>query len=264
MIDVFTLKLFLSFIVGGVYAILATYASDKFGAKIGGLIGGLPSTVLFGILFIAWTQNTNASIESMTLIPAVIGIACFFLVTYVIFAKRNIWFALAMAYVVWFVFAFILLAIPHISFIASIIIFIICFIITYLFITKGYAIKTVKGKAVVYTPKLVLLRGLLTGTVVALSVFLAKVGGPVIGGIFTTFPTLFPSILLLAYFSHGADFTLSVAKSSLFAWISTTIFVIVARYTVLPFGIVMGMVVSLAISYLSAYVLYRYVIKKHA
>lgn len=264
MVDLFTSKLVLSFLVGGAYAIFATIAADKFGSKIGGLIGGLPSTVLFGVLFIAWTQNTKASVASMTLIPAVIGIACFFLIAYVLFAKRNIWFAFFLAYVVWFVFAFAFLAVPHMTFLISIIIFCICFVVTYLFVNRIYTIKSVKGKAIVYTPKLLLLRGLLTGSVVALSVFLAKVGGPVLGGIFTTFPTLFPSILLLAYFSHGADFTLSVAKSSLFAWISTTIFVIVARYTFIPFGIFYGLILSLAASYLSAYLIYNYILKKHA
>lgn len=264
MVDLFTIKLILSFIVGGAYAIIATIAADKFGSKIGGLIGGLPSTVLFGLLFIAWTQNTHAAVDAMVLIPAVIGVACFFMITYILFAKRNIWLALFFAYVIWFILSFLLLTIPHITFFVSNIIFVISFAVTYLFATRIYKITSSKGKAVVYTPKLLLFRGFLTGFAVALSVFLAKIGGPVIGGIFTTFPTLFPSILLLAYFSHGANFTLGVAKSSLFGWISTTIFVIVARYTFLPLGIFAGTLVSLAVSYLSAYLLLIFVLKKHS
>lgn len=259
----FTIKLILSFFIGGAYAILASVAVDKFGSKIGGIIGGLPSTILLGILFIAWTQNTAASVESMTLIPAVIGVACFFLIAYVIFVKRGIWVAFIMAYFVWFIFAFGLLAFPHITFLVSNIIFCVCFVITYIFITHINKIKSAKGNTVVYTPKLLFLRGFLTGSVVALSVFIAKVGGPIVGGIFTTFPTLFPSILLIAYFSHGADFTLSVSKSSLFAWISSTIFVIVARYTYILFGVAAGTIISLATSYASAYLLYDRFLKKH-
>lgn len=264
MFDFFTFKLILSFLVGGMYTIIATVSADKFGPKIGGLIGGLPSTVLFGILFIAWTQDTAASIEATTLIPAVMGIACFFLIAYVFFIKRGVWVALLMAYVVWFFLAFAFLAIPHINFFVSNIIFFVCFILTYIFVTYLRKIKSVKGNAVVYTPKLILLRGFLTGSVVVLSVYLAKVGGPVVGGIFTVFPVLFPSILLLAHFSHGADFTLSIAKSSLFAWISTTLFVIVVRYTFIPFGVLGGTIVSLAVSYVSAYIIYSRILKRHA
>src|SRR6185437_15423911 len=80
MSDLFTLKLCLSFFVGGLYVVIATVFADKFGSKIGGLISGLPSTVLFGLLFIAWTQNTQAAVDATTPIPAVVGVACFFLI----------------------------------------------------------------------------------------------------------------------------------------------------------------------------------------
>jgi len=264
MIDQFTLKLILSFIVGGGYAIAATVAADKFGSKIGGLIGGLPSTVLFGLLFIAWTQNPQAAVDATTLIPAVIGIACFFLIAFVLSLKKGIWFALFMAYLVWFVCTIPLLVYPNVSFLISNLIFCLCFIITYVFVTNIYKLKSVKGNKIAYTPQLLLFRGFLTGFVVAVSVLLAKIGGPLVGGVFTTFPTLFPSILLLAYFSHGSAFSLGVAKGSLFGWVSTTIFVIMARYTFVPFGILGGTVISLALSYICAYLIYTFVQTKHS
>src|SRR5260221_14387282 len=100
MVDLFTLKLILSFVVGGSYVIGATIVADNLGTKLGGLIAGLPSTILFGLLFIAWTQNTQASVEATTLLPAVIGVACFFLITYVYFIRYTIWMALPLAFFV--------------------------------------------------------------------------------------------------------------------------------------------------------------------
>lgn len=78
MADLFIVKLILSFFVGGLYTIISTVAADKFGSKIGGLISGLPSTALFGLFFIGWTQNPQASSEATTLIPASLGVSCIF------------------------------------------------------------------------------------------------------------------------------------------------------------------------------------------
>lgn len=260
----FIIKLILSFLVGGGYAILATVSADRLGSKIGGLISGLPSTVLLGLLFIAWTQNTQAAVEATTLIPAVIGVACFFLITFVLFVKKNIWLALICAFIVWFVLTYSLFLFHITNFFISLFIYVISSFIAYYYVTRIRKISSVKGNKIVYTTKLLLIRGFLTGFVVALSVVVAKFGGPIIGGVLTTFPAMFTSVLLINYFSHGADFASAVAKSSLFAWISTTLYVVVARYTMVPLGIIEGTVVALVACYISAYLLLIYVLKKHS
>ncbi len=263
MVDLFTIKLILSFLVGGAYAIVATIIADKLGSKIGGLISGLPSTTLFGLLFIAWTQNTRATVEATTLIPAVIGIACLFLITYVLFFRKGFWVAIFLSFIVWILFTLELFSLNLTNFFLSVLVFCLCFLITYVIVNKILKIKSVKGNTIKYSAKLLFVRGFITGFVIVISVFIAKFGGPVLGGVFTTFPAMFSSVLLITYHAHGQAFSAGVAKSSLFAWISTTIFVIVFRYTVIPFGIVGGTSVALLVSYFSAYLLYEFVLKKH-
>jgi hypothetical protein len=264
MIDQFTLKLILSFIIGGGYAILATVSADKLGTKIGGLITGLPSTVLFGLLFIAWTQNTQAAVEATTLLPATIGASCFFLIMYVYFIRYSLWFALGMAFLIWGLLTYALLAAHLTNFILAITIFCISFIIAYIIIVKLIKPESAKGRPVRYTIYLLFFRGILTGTVIAFSVFIAKIGGPIIGGVFTTFPAMISSVLIINYLSHGPAFSLGIAKSTLFAWISTTIYVIVAYYTMIPLGMIGGTIVALAACYLSAYFLLIYILPKHS
>jgi hypothetical protein len=51
----FWLKLILSFIVGSLWVTLTTLSAERFGSKVGGLIGVLPSTVVIALLFIGFT-----------------------------------------------------------------------------------------------------------------------------------------------------------------------------------------------------------------
>ena len=129
--------------------------------------------------------------------------------------------------------------------------------------TRVFTITSSKGKVIIYSPWIILIRGFISGFIIALSVIIAKIGGPILGGLFATFPAMFTSTFLITYFAHGASFSAAVAKSSLFALVSIAIFVLVARYAFVPFGIVWGSLIALAVSYLYAYLLYQHVIKKH-
>ena len=46
--------------------------------------------------------------------------------------------------------------------------------------------------------------------------------------------------------------------------INIVIFVIIARYSYIPFGIVWGSLIALAVCYINAYFTYTYILKKHA
>lgn len=261
--SVFFIKLILSFLVGSSYILFSTIASDKLGSKIGGLITGLPSTVLLGLLFIGWTQNPDASVEATTLIPAIIGVACLFLITYVFLIKRNVWVAIFASTLIWTFTAYLLMSSHITSFFVSLVIFLVFFLIAYFFVTHIFIIPSSKGNRIVYSPKILLLRGLLSGLIVSLSVISAKVGGPLLGGIISAFPATFGSTLIITYFAHGPTFSASVAKNSLYAWVSTLIFLVVARYTINPIGILWGSLLALIVCYISAYFIYKYILRKN-
>ena len=57
----FLIQLFLSFLVGSFWITTITIISEKMGSKIGGLIGGLPTTTLVALLFIGITQSPQAA-----------------------------------------------------------------------------------------------------------------------------------------------------------------------------------------------------------
>ena len=55
----FWLKLILGFIVGSLWVTLTTVSAERFGSKVGGLIGGLPSTVVIALLDIMFTLTST-------------------------------------------------------------------------------------------------------------------------------------------------------------------------------------------------------------
>jgi hypothetical protein len=84
----FWIKFGLSFLVGGIWVTLSSVAAERFGSKVGGLIGGLPSTIVVTLLFIGLTQTPERAAESAIIVPLVMGVNGIF-VTVFIFLSRQ-------------------------------------------------------------------------------------------------------------------------------------------------------------------------------
>lgn len=76
------------------------------------------------------------------------------------------------------------------------------------------------------------------------------------------FPAMFISTLLVAYHAHGAEFSASLAKSSLLAAVSIVMYAVVVRVTYLPLGIAMGTLIAAITSAITGYAMYRFVISR--
>jgi uncharacterized membrane protein (GlpM family) len=258
----FTYKLILSFLIGGFWVVLATILADKLGSKIGGLISGLPSTVMFGLFFLAWTQNTSIAVQSTTIIPIVGGVNCLFLACYIYFVRKNILKAIVSSLFLWSLISYFLVRVHFSNYPISLVGYGMLLAISFFLVEKVFKIASVKGKKVVYTPLLIASRALIGGSVVALAVYLGKVGGPILGGMFSMFPAMFISTMLVTYHSQGALFSAGTMKSSMVSGISIVIYSIIARYTYLPFGLGLGTFVSIFISFLSGFLIYKLIITR--
>jgi Protein of unknown function (DUF3147) len=260
--EIFYLKLFLSFLIGGAWVVFTTVFSDRFGTKIGGTISGLPSTVLFSLLFIALTQSPQAAVASTTLLPAIGGVVALFMAWYIYFVKRNFWFALISACSVWALLSFCIVLFHPTTFLISLLMYLILFFIAYYLVEKKMYVPSVSGKKIVYTPWVVLFRGVFSGGIVALAVLLAKISGPVIGGVFAIFPATTISIILITYFEHGASFSAAMVKSIFLSMTSVIIYAIFVRYTYVPLGITWGTILAAIASILTVWALFHTVVKK--
>jgi len=67
---IFLAQAFIQFLGGAAPGVtLSTIAAERFGSKIGGLIGGLPSTVIVTLFFIGLTQTPQVAASATTIIP---------------------------------------------------------------------------------------------------------------------------------------------------------------------------------------------------
>jgi hypothetical protein len=93
----FWFKFGLSFFVGSLWVTLTTMSAERFGNKVGGLIGSLPSTVVIALLFIGYTQSPQVAAQATTVMPLAQGLNGLFLLTFMILIRRGLWSALGIA-----------------------------------------------------------------------------------------------------------------------------------------------------------------------
>ncbi len=262
MIDIFLLKLVLSFLTGSLWITAGTVLAERYGTKVGGLIAGVPSTILISLFFIAWTQSTNVAVEATTVVPIIAGINCLFVVAYIVLLRINFWLALTGALIVWAVFSYGLILAGFNSFILSLIAYMCMLFLSYYFVDRGLKVKSEPGKELRYSIAIMFFRALFSGCVIVLAVVMTKIGGPLLGGMFSMFPAMFIGILFITYFSSGASFSAAVMKAAMLGAISVVVYGISVRYTYLSLGLLWGTAISFLISLGSSFLIHRFMTRR--
>ncbi|VVB60697.1 Uncharacterised protein [uncultured archaeon] len=261
--DVFLLKLIVTFIVGGVWITFATVLAEKYGTKLGGMIVGLPSTGAIALFFIGWTQTPLVASQATTLIPIIGGINSFFVVIYLLLSKKNFYLGIVSALAFWFIFSLSLVKINFNNFFYSLLGLVVLALPAYYILEKKSEIKSEEKRIISHTAPQLLFRALLGGSVIALSVILAKTGGPLLGSAFATFPAVFLGTIIVTHFSCGKSFSAAVMKVAVISGnVNLTVYAIAVRYLYPPLGLILGTITSFAISLVTGYLLYKFVNKR--
>ena len=96
--DLFWIKLILSFFIGGTYIAFTIWIAEKFGSKIGGIILGLPSTTLVSLIFIAWTQDVSAVLTALPTTTAALSVSALFVSAFILSYRYGIKIAFSIAF----------------------------------------------------------------------------------------------------------------------------------------------------------------------
>ncbi len=252
----FWLKLGSSFLVGSAWVTLSTVAAERYGTKIGGLIGGLPSTVIVTLFFIGLTQTPLVAVSATTIIPLSMSCTGLFMVVYLFFARRGLRVGLAIALLIWFCLSGLLVGLDirdvRISILGWVCLAVGCFLV----VEKGMKIPSRIRVKAHYTTTQIVYRAVFGGAVITFAVLMGKLGGPLLGGIFATFPAMFLSTLVITYRVGGADFSRAVGKSLLVSGIATVpIYALAVRFLYpwagLGLGTLLAILVSLGAGYLT-------------
>jgi len=255
----FWLKLSLGFVVGSLWVTLTTVTAERFGSKVGGLIGGLPSTVVIALLFIGLTQSPQVAAEATTVMPLAQGLNGLVVITFMLFIPRGLWAGLLSSLSLWFFQSSLLYIVDIQLFWISLLGWLILLVICYFIVEKWMQIPSSGKMTLTYPPSQLFWRAFFGGSVIALAVCRGKAGGPLLGGIFGSFPAMFLSTLVVTYKSGGAAFSRSVGKSLLISGlINVPIYEIVVRVLYPSLGLGLGTVIALLVSLGTGYLTFRF------
>jgi hypothetical protein len=245
--DAVLFQIVIPFFLSALVVIVITYTAERYGTKLGGILGTLPSTLIVAFLFIAITKNIDFAAQSAAIVPAEIGIniILLFLVASLIQGYRYI--GVLLSLIVWTVLTILLLLWNVTDIRASIIIYLAALIVTLLILEHKMKIPSQPYIKVHYTPARLLFRGAFAGLIIAVAVSLANMGA-IFSGVFSVFPAIFLSTMLIFTHEHGPQFTQSIAKSMIFGSPSVTSYAIGIHFFYPVYGIVWGSILALMVS----------------
>jgi hypothetical protein len=263
MTDLFILQLLLTFFAGVIWIFLTVLAGSYFGSKISGFIGGLPSTALLSFFFIGYTQSPETASKATDVFPLAIGISGMFLVVFAWFSKLGFIPALLAGLTAWFIMSTLLVFLRPESFFINIVIYVSIMYCSYYILENILMIKSTSNEKTGLSLKHLLYRSMFGGTIIMLSVLIAKLGGPFLGGILAAFPAMFMATLTITYQVHGIDFSRGMTKSLLVTGMLTVaVYAITIRYLYPSAGLYWGTLAAIIISAMSAYFTLIYVLRR--
>lgn len=251
--DLFWLHLALAFIVGGLWVTLTTIAAERFGSKVGGFIGGLPSTAVVSFFFIGLSQTPAVASQSTTVFPLAYAFSGLFLVSYAALARHGFVVALMGSLLVWFTLSGLVVILDVKNLALSLTVYGLIFWISYYALEKRLKLASVTKAKIRYDTWQITWRAAFSGLTIACVVFVSKVGGPIFGGVFSAFPAVFISTLIVSYQVRGMEFSRALTKPLMVTgMITIVVYSLGVRYFYPGFGLVLGTLMAYAVSGISA------------
>jgi hypothetical protein len=260
MTGTFTLKLALSFLLGGLWVTAASVAAERLGSKIGGVVGGLPSTAVVAYGFIAWTQGAQAAYAATTVFPLAFAVNAFYLVAYAATSPRGLWAGIGAALLTWLAGEALVLWLDTRSLWISIAAWIAALVVAYLALERWLQVRSHEQVVIRYTTGQMLGRAAFAGGIVALAILGSRVGGPTWGSIFASFPALYTSTLILVSRSAGVAFSRSLTTPlTVSSLVNVTVFVLAFRSVVLQLALGWALAAAYGVAMVSAYGTYVFI-----
>lgn len=149
------------------------------------------------------------------------------------------------------------------NFIVSVCLYILFFIFAVYVLEYVLKLPSIGKGDLKYSSFHYILHAVFGGIIVALAVFLSRIGGPVFGGIFSAFPAVFISVLVVNYRSRGMEFSRAMTKPLLVTgMISIFMYGLGVRYFYPSLGLWWGTLAAYLFSMIGAFMSYLLIQKK--
>ena len=263
MVDaIFLFKLLISFIIGSLWITGSTILAEKFGPKIGGVIAGMPSSIVIGLFFIGWTQTPLIAAQAAVIVPIAQGISALYIFIYAYLIRYNFALSILVSVCMWFVLALGLVFFKFNNFALSLLGYAFLLLLCYLLMEYVLQIKSIRGQNYHFSFSNVVFRAVLSGTIIALTVAFAKLGGPLVGGALASFPAVFLSTMIITYLSQGSAFSNGVLKILMLSGTTNvTVYATAVKFLYPLFGLIGGTISAFLLSLVSTYLVFLLVKK---
>lgn len=250
----FLFHLLLSFIFGGTMVATSIYVAKRFGIGIGAVVLTLPSTSLVSFLFIAITNSVDFLIQAIPFGILSLSATLIFVSVFIAFSEKLKKNALLAGLLVWGVLGTLIIYYQKSDLQLSVLIF----FLTYLAVNAAFRNKrdNSKIKLAGKSEKFFFYRVLIAGTVISMAVLLAKLFGPVWGGLFSMFPAAFSSSFFMIQHDYGVPEAVAVARNTLPPLIIIVFYALLISVAYPALGIYIGTVAALVPTWLFAYIVY--------
>lgn len=237
----------LSFAIAGSWIAGATLLGERLGSKKAGLITNLPSNIVVSLLFMAMTAGPDYAASSTRGVPVGMAIDTLFVLVFIAFVEKGLWRALAAALGVWILAAWCaVMLLPQPGLWTAIGLYALTALLCFAVAEWGLGIKPAARRPVAFSWKVVLVRALFAGSVVAGAVSIAQVAPPYMTGVLATFPAVLTSTLVILTKSQGPGFARATGKILILSSSNIIIYAAVAGLSFVPLGPWLGTLLAFA------------------
>jgi hypothetical protein len=228
--DPIYINVILSFVVAGTWISLSTWLAERLGTKTGGVIALLPSTILVSLLFVALTVNKEFAANAALSVPLGMAMNSISLTAYVLMLKKGLVKATVLSIAIWVLCALFFRQLRIESVIVTTIIFIVVMSSSYYFLEHIAKIRSVAKRDQKFRVSLIFYRALFAGAVVGSTVIISRFAGHFWTGIFSTFPAVMLTSMVILTRAQGPDFARATAKTMILSSGNIVVYAFAVNY----------------------------------
>lgn len=243
------IKAIVSFVVAGLWIGGFTLLAERLGSKKGGLLANLPSTILIALVFVALVQDARFAARATDAVPIGMLIDTLFLLVFILLVKSGLVKAIFFSLSTWVLLAYLAQRIHSTNIVLNILFYFITAAAAYILLEYVVSIPAQGKSRKKYTPGSFLIRVLFAGSVVAGTTIISSFAGTYWVGLFSIFPAVMLSSMVILTVNQGADFARATGKIMILSSTNIIIYALGVSLTYPTIGIVFGTIISFAMAF---------------
>lgn len=235
-----------SFFVGGIFIATQTIIAERAPEKWRSIILTIPNTMAISFLFIGLTKSPKDIIYVANFYPASLAVCYVFVAAFASLSNLKLFYRLIVAYIFWLLSAFFILKFPPTGFLMAVTVYFLPVILLSYWTTKRLP-SPPPFKPMPITLKIAITRAIISGSIIALAIIMAKTLGNTWGSLFSAFPAAFTSNFIIYHRAYGKTVIPSIAKLLFFPGSAGFIIYALVSAQIFPkYGIWWGTITSYA------------------